>query len=149
MNDLAPDFLTRGGFMPLVKPSNSILDQGKTPAEWIKILSGKGVTISERSLRSKANDLGARIKIGRSMLITDEHMEIILKDAEKCRSSHTSEALPGGRKAESNTKASPSQNTTNAALEHLQNKLRGAGAKPKSNGRSASTSSGRKTHQNG
>jgi len=49
---------------------SQILDEGKTPAQWVKILAERGVIISERTLREKANEFGAYYRLGRTMLIT-------------------------------------------------------------------------------
>jgi hypothetical protein len=127
------DFIGRS-FIPLNPTVPHVIEHGKQPSEWVELLAEKGITISERSLREKANKLGARIKLGRTMLITVGHMELILKEGEKCRSNRTSEAPNGGRKVESRTKAGPSQTTTRKALELYQSKVRGSGAGKKKQG---------------
>jgi len=124
--------------------SISVLDTGKSPAEWVEILGTKGITISERFLRDKANKLGARTKLGRIMLITPEHMTMILEDGNKCPSPRISALVNGGPKAGSSTKAKPSPATTSAARELLQSKLPGSGAGTKKSANDVSTSSGQK-----
>jgi hypothetical protein len=112
----------------------SILDQGRAPADWVQILAAKGIPVSERTLRERANRLGACIKLGRAMIITPEQMEAILKDGQQCPSNHTSAARPGGPKAASNTPASPSQTTTDAALAYLRSRRQRSGVATKKNG---------------
>ena len=56
---------------------STILDTGKTPAEWVEIFEGRGIQISERTLREKANRLGAYCKIGRAMFIIPEHIDLV------------------------------------------------------------------------
>lgn len=126
------DFIGRG-FVPVSLGLPSI-ESGKQPSEWVEILAKRGITISERTLREKANRLGARIKLGRTMLITLGHMETILKEGEKCRSNRISGEPSGGPKEGSTTKASLSRNTTNARLAHLQSKVRGTGAGKRKSG---------------
>lgn len=116
MADIIPLF--GSGFIRTKPPTLSLLDEAKTPAEWVEILFEKGITYSERSLREKANKLGACAKLGRTMLITPSHMETILKDSVKCRSNPTdATAKSGGSKAELTTTASPSPDIISAALE--------------------------------
>lgn len=132
------------GIIPMKPVGSSLLDSGKTPAEWVVILAERNIDISERTLREKANKLGHRIKLGRHMLITAEHMDMILKDGEKCRSNRTSDPENGGPRAESSSKAKPSLDTTSAARELYQSKLRGSGAPTKKPGKGGSTSSAQK-----
>lgn len=129
---------------PLTMPALASLDSGKTPAEWVELLAQKGIVLSERSLREMANTLKARVKIGRTMLITPEHMETILKDGEKCRLPHTSAVKNGGPRVVSNTKAPLSHPTTNAARELLQSKLHTNGAGTRKSANDDCTSSVRK-----
>lgn len=112
-----------------------LLDRGRTPADWVNALAHKGIDISERTLREKANRLGACHKLGRAMIITPEQIDLILSgDGEPCHSKHTSEARPGGRRAGSNSTGSPSPTTTGAALEHLKKVARGSGAGTRKSG---------------
>lgn len=37
---------------------STILDAGKTPAEWVQIMAGRGVEISDRTIRDRARELG-------------------------------------------------------------------------------------------
>lgn len=134
-----PTFLNN--ISPLVTPALASLDTGRSPADWIEVLAAKGIVLSERSLREMANTLKARTKIGRTMLITPEHMETILRDGEGCRLNHTSVTKNGGRKAVSTTKAKPSPATTAAARELLQSKLHTNGVGTKKIANDDSTSS--------
>ncbi len=54
-----------------------ILEQGKTPAQWVQVMSGMGIDISERTLRERANDSGAFYRLGRTMLITPAQIDKI------------------------------------------------------------------------
>jgi hypothetical protein len=136
------------GFAAAKPPKVRALDNGKSPEAWVEILTQKGIAISERMIRERANKIGARIKLGRNMLITDEHMELILEEAGKCRSRRISVQANGGLKAGSTISVDPSPTTTSAAREHLQSKLRGTGVAAKKNNKSDSTLSGRKRKQN-
>ena len=124
------------------------LDEARSPSEWIELLSQRGIVISERTLREKANRLGARHKIGRAMLITPAQMEFILGAEEgenaRCHSNATSAARPGGSGAGSNTRAPRSHPTTAAALAHLTNKVQGRGSGKRKPGGSVVTFSGTK-----
>ena len=105
-----------------------ILDRGRTPAEWVRLLAARGLDISERALREKANRLGACHRLGRAMLITPEQIDLILEAGRKCHSNPIAEEAPGGRAAASNTSAPPSATTIDAALAHLRKQARGNGA---------------------
>jgi len=109
------------------KTGSTILDRGRPPAEWVQILAGRGLDISERTLREKAHKLDAYHKLGRVMLITPAQMDIILGD-KRCRSNPTEGARHGGQRAGSNISASRSRNITDAALEQLKQRARGHGA---------------------
>ena len=50
--------------------SSQILGLGKTPAQWVEIMAGMGIDVSERALRERANETGAFYRLGRTMLIT-------------------------------------------------------------------------------
>lgn len=112
------------------KTGSTILDRGRPPAEWVQILAGRGLSISERTLRDKAHRLNAYHKLGRVMLITPAQMDEILGD-KRCRSNPTEGARRGGQRAGSNISASRSQNTTDAALAHLKQRALGHGAATK------------------
>lgn len=110
------------------EPTGSeILDTGRTPAEWAACLAGRGVAITERSLREKANRLGACCKLGNAMLITPAHMDRILTEGQKCHSPRISEAPSGGSRAGSNGTAARSPVHIGKARERLQKLARGTG----------------------
>lgn len=115
---------------PADKTGSTILDRGKPPSEWVQILAGRGLDISERTLREKAHKLDAFHKLGRVMLITPAQMDIILGE-KRCRSNPTEGARHGGRRAGSNISAGRSRNTTDAALEQLKQQALGRGAATK------------------
>lgn len=112
-------------------PLSKILDAGKPPAEWVKLLAERGIEISERALREKANRLGACYKLGRAMIIMPDHIDVILKGGDQCQSNRTEEARLGGRGGASSTTAPQSPTITDAALAHLTKLARGDGASKK------------------
>lgn len=61
--------------------SSQILGLGKTPAQWVEVMAGLGIDISERTLRERANETGAFYRLGRTMLITPAQIDTILKEA--------------------------------------------------------------------
>ena len=58
---------------------NPIVDQSKTPSEWVEHFAGRGLQISERSLRASARKHGMCLTLGREMLISPEQMDAIWK----------------------------------------------------------------------
>jgi len=54
-----------------------VLDHGMTPGEVIADLRSKGYTISERTLRAKARELGACRIFGKAMILLPEHVDLI------------------------------------------------------------------------
>lgn len=100
---------------------SEVLDTGNTPAQWVEILALRGLTITERTLRRKANLLGACCKLGNAMIITGEQMDRILTESELCLSklSHTKQAKIYGSEAGSNSKGRGSRGHTGAAQAHL------------------------------
>jgi len=54
---------------------SQILGLGKTPAQWVEVMSGIGIDISERTLRERANETGAFYRLGRTMLITPTQID--------------------------------------------------------------------------
>jgi hypothetical protein len=123
---------------------SAILDDGRSPHEWVEILSARGITISERALRERANKLHACHRLGRAMIITPAQMDLILEGGEKCRSNPISEAKPGGLEAASNISAGPSAGTTAAALARLTQLAQRGGARPRKIGGSVVTFSATK-----
>lgn len=67
---------------------SAILETGKSPAEWCGALKARGFDVSERTLRSKARELGACHVIGKAMIITPEQIDAILEDC-LCPSKHS------------------------------------------------------------
>ena len=78
--------------------SSQILGLGKTPAQWVEIMAERGIEISERTLRERANENGAFYRVGFT-----------------------------GRRAGSSTTAGVSQAHTGEALRHLQKQAHGTG----------------------
>lgn len=122
------------------------LDAGNTPAQWVDILQSRNITVSERTLRERANRLRACHRIGRAMIITADQMETILKDSQPCPSSHTHADQDGGPAGVSNITARRSANTTGAALEHLHKQARKTGAPQKRSGGSVTSLSAKNAH---
>jgi len=119
---------------------SSILDSGRPPSEWVELLSTRGLVISERALREKANRIGAFHRLGRNMIITADQIDQILEYRKPCPSNRSAEAPRGGRAGASNISAPPSPTTIDAALEHLKKQARGTGAVPRKRGKYAATS---------
>ncbi len=117
-----------------------ILDSGKRPGEWVEVLAERGYEVSERTLREKANRLGACYKLGREMIITPEQLDTIFMEGQPCRSKHTAGAIPIGSGAELSSTGPRSPNTTGKALEQLRKRAHGTGAGRKRTGKSVVTS---------
>ena len=112
------------------EPTGSkILDTGMTPAEWVMRLCERGLEISERSLREKANRIGAFYRLGNSMIITPAHLDEILMEGQKCRSNHISEAVSGGSRVVSKSTAAPSPVHTEKARARLMKLARMTGVR--------------------
>jgi hypothetical protein len=95
------------------------------------LLSTRGLVISERALREKANRIGAFHRLGRNMIITADQIDQILEYRKPCPSNRSAEAPRGGRAGASNISAPPSPTTIDAALEHLKKQARGTGVVPR------------------
>lgn len=119
---------------------STILDTGKTPDEWVAVFAERGLEVSERTLREKANRLGACYKLGREMIITPEQLDAIFMEGQPCRSKPIAGAIPIGSEAGLSSTGPRSPNTTGAALEQLRKLAHGPGAKPKRTGKSVVTS---------
>ncbi len=61
----------------------TILSEGRTPSEWVEVFAERGLDVSERTLREKANRLGACHKLGRAMIITPDQLDTILRDGKE------------------------------------------------------------------
>lgn len=107
--------------------SSQILGLGKTPAQWVEVMAGMGIEISERTLRERANDTGAFYRLGRTMLITPAQIDKIFEGGQSCRSTSTRGAASTGLRAGSSTTAGQSQAHTGEALMHLQKQAHGTG----------------------
>lgn len=94
---------------PPERPTSYILDHARMPADWVMVLAEKGIMITQRTLRERANRIGACYKIGRAMLITPEQMDVIVRAGapNPRRSDRTNQ--PGLRR----------ENLTEAARAHL------------------------------
>lgn len=111
-----------------------LLDVAKTPGEWARVLTEKGIPLSERTLREKAYLLGAYHKIGRTMIITPQQIDQIFQGEAGCRSKPTKGPIRGGCGGGSNISARQSASTTDAALAHLTKVARGDGANLRKSG---------------
>ncbi|SOC15170.1 hypothetical protein [Rhodobacter maris] len=106
---------------------SEILDKGRTPAQWVEVMAGMGIVISERTLRGRANDTGAFFRVGRTMLITPAQIDTIFEEGQACRSKSTSVVPSTGSKAGSITMADRSPVHTAKARERLLKLARGTG----------------------
>jgi len=122
-----------------------ILEEGRSPTDWVSVLADRGLEVSERTLREKANRLGACHKLGRAMIITPDQLDTILRDKTECHSSHISEAHSGGQRAGSNTSKRRSPTTIDAALERARKLAQGTGASKRRSGGSVVTFSATKS----
>lgn len=129
-----------------VRPNlgSHILDTGKTPEEWALVLGERGLKISARNLREKANRLGACYKLGGAMIITPEQIDIILQEGQPCRLKSISGGQRGTQGATLNCKGGGSPSTIGAALAHLQKQAGASGVPQKKTGKSVVTSLAKK-----
>jgi len=76
-----------------------ILEDALTPELWCERLRSNGADISARTLRAKARSCGHYYAIGRSMLLSAEHVQTILsaEGAEVRRSTHSMRARGNDR----------------------------------------------------
>lgn len=125
---------------------STVLDTGKTPAQWVELLAVRGIHISERTLREKANRLGACYKLGGAMVLTPEHIDMIFMEGQQCRLRSIDGGASGGSGVGSNTTDSRSPTTTAKALAHLTKQARGTGSRPKPTGKGVVTSLATKRH---
>jgi hypothetical protein len=107
--------------------TSQILGLGKTPAQWVEVMAGLGIEISERTLRERANETGAFYRLGRTMLITPAQIDTIFEGGQSCRSKSTRGVVSTGLRAGSSTTAGQSQAHTGEALRHLQKRVHGTG----------------------
>ncbi|PCJ08753.1 MAG: hypothetical protein COB16_06575 [Rhodobacteraceae bacterium] len=119
---------------------SKFLDHGKTPAEWAEILCGRGVTVTERTIREKANKLSTCGKLGKEMLILPEHLDEMFMEDQSCHSKSIPEGASGGSRAGLNTKVCQSLDTTDKALVHLHKLAQPNGPKSKRTGKGVVTS---------
>ncbi|MFN7596658.1 MAG: hypothetical protein ACK5PT_07910 [Cereibacter sp.] len=54
------------------------LVNGRTPEEWVTFLSERGMKLSSRTLRTKAREMGCFYSLGRSMVLSPQHIEALL-----------------------------------------------------------------------
>lgn len=83
---------------------SKFLDHGKTPDEWAAILNARGIEVTSRTIREKANKLKERGKLGDATLILPEQLDNLFMEDLQCRSKSTSEETSGGLKAGSTMK---------------------------------------------
>lgn len=119
---------------------STVLDTGKTPSQWVDLLAGRGIPVSERTLREKANRIGACYKLGGTMILTPEHIDEIFMEGQPCRLKSINGAGSGGSVAVSNSTARQSPATTAKALDHLTKQARATGLPPKQTGKGVVTS---------
>jgi hypothetical protein len=91
-----------------------ILEEGKTPAQWVAEFADRNIEISERTLRAKARRLGAFCAVGNAMLIKPEHIDRIFEEA-SCPLNSTNADENGG----SGVELTGLTDTSTEALEHL------------------------------
>ena len=106
---------------------SQILGHGKTPAQWVVIMAEHEIEISERTLREKANDTGAFYRLGRTMLITPQQIDVIFEEGQPCHSKSSSAANITTSRGGSSTMAGRSPAHTGEALRHLQKQAHGTG----------------------
>lgn len=58
---------------------SDLLNQGQTPEEWSQVLSGHGVRVSPRLIRSKARATGNYRQLGHLMLLLPSHIEALIE----------------------------------------------------------------------
>lgn len=54
------------------------LVNGRTPEEWVAFLAERGMRLSSRTLRTKAREMGCFYSLGRSMVLSPQHIEALL-----------------------------------------------------------------------
>lgn len=57
-----------------MKGTSDFLQQGRTPRQWAEFLDGRGIPISERTIRDRARREGIGHKIGRVRVLTADDM---------------------------------------------------------------------------
>lgn len=72
---------------------------GRSPAQWVEALAARGLRISERTLRARANAAGACLKLGSQMIILPEHIDQLF-EAPECRSRSTPATASSGFEAD-------------------------------------------------
>jgi hypothetical protein len=55
-----------------------------TPEEWCRKLAKTGATVSARTLRTKARELGQFYSLGRAMMLNSDHIEVLLSADADC-----------------------------------------------------------------
>lgn len=93
---------------------SAVLGNALSPQQWVEVLIARDLPIKERTLREKANRLGACCKLGNAMIITGEQMDRILTEPDLCPSNPTStrQATTSGSRVGSNLKGRGSQGHT-------------------------------------
>lgn len=99
----------------MASPEPRILSEGKTPEQWVAEFRDRGLCISERTLRSRARELGAFGGLGKAMVLLPEHIDRIFKGGPECRSNDTEGVGHGGPEADWKLP----ENTSDAALAQL------------------------------
>ncbi|WP_286196634.1 SMP-30/gluconolactonase/LRE family protein [Tropicibacter sp. R15_0] len=107
--------------------SSQILGLGKTPAQWVEVMAGMGIDISERTLRERANETGAFYRLGRTMLITPAQIDTIFEGGQSFRSKFTRGAVSTGPRGGLNITVGQSPAPTGEAIRHLQKRSHGTG----------------------
>jgi hypothetical protein len=74
--------------------SCKILDEGKTPEEWVKIFAARGVHLSARTVRAEARRLGACRILGKAMILLPEHIDRLFREPQSRMPSKTARCRP-------------------------------------------------------
>lgn len=112
-----------------------ILDDGKTPEEWVAVFAERGIHLSARTVRADARRLGACRMLGKVMMLLPEHIDRLFQEPPPCPSMSTNETDGGGSKAES-TAYRPA-NTTDKAQAYLRQRQKETRKRPSSTSKGA------------
>ena len=52
-----------------------ILEEGKTPEEWVEVFAARGIHLSARTIRADARRLRACKMLGKAMILLPEHID--------------------------------------------------------------------------
>lgn len=103
--------------------TSNILENGKTPEEWVEVFAARGIHLSARTIRADARRLRACKMLGKAMILLPEHIDRLFQEPEPCHSNSMNETDGGGLK-DGATEYRP-VNTTGKALEYLRQRQSG------------------------